>query len=146
MSVTPNGFLALAEFDKPENGGNGDGVIDSRDIVYLKLRLWIDVTHDGISQANELQNLADLGVYSISLRYRSSKWTDQFGNSFRYVAQVNQGGKSTPDRWAFDVFLVTDQQTRTATRTHMSHTLLAHDEPLPWSERIVNVCSRRIMR
>jgi|SRR5579872_3038094 len=105
-----NGYRALAEFDKPENGGNGDGIIDSRDAVYSKLMLWIDANHDGISQPGELHTLPALGVYSISLHYREDlRFRDQYGNRFRYQAAINpdpRDGTSKDGRVTYDVFFV----------------------------------------
>jgi len=104
-SATPkNGLGALAAYDRPANGGNGDGQIDARDAVFSKLLIWVDKNHDGISQPDELFTLAQLGITSISLNIQPAKWSDAYGNTFTARAAVIRDGVS---QWAYDVVLVT---------------------------------------
>jgi hypothetical protein len=111
----PNGFAALAVYDLPANGGNGNGVIDAGDAIFSSLRLWIDANHDGISQPEELHTLASLGVTSITLNYQWDQRTDRYGNVLRYRAQVNPGDTTNTGRMAYDVFFVTAGPSPTST-------------------------------
>jgi hypothetical protein len=102
-----NGFLALAEYDKPTGGGNGDGLITANDATFASLRLWQDRNHNGTSEAGELFSLQTLGLKTIELDYKMAQKEDQYGNYFRYRAKVRGPQDEQPGRWAWDVFLVT---------------------------------------
>jgi hypothetical protein len=102
-----NGFRALAVLDQVAYGGNGDGIVDSRDERFFSLRLWRDENHNGVSERGELHRLPELGVGGIELNYQTSERTDQYGNVFRFRAKVlRSDGREHVGRYAWDVFLL----------------------------------------
>jgi hypothetical protein len=103
---TPNGFIALAEFDRVERGGNADGVINRKDAIFESLRLWQDSNHNGVSEPSELHALPELGIASLEYEYKESKRVDEYGNRFWYRAKVRDEKGAQAGRWAWDVFLL----------------------------------------
>ncbi|APC95409.1 hypothetical protein IBE10_07390 [Francisella tularensis subsp. novicida] len=61
-----DGFDALSDLDS-----NSDGVFDSADEAFDSVQVWQDKDQDGISQANELKDLSQVGVSSIDLSHQS---------------------------------------------------------------------------
>jgi hypothetical protein len=109
--LAPNGFVALAEFDKKALGGNQDGVIDALDPVFKNLRIWIDRNHDGHTDPGELLTLPQAGVRRIELVYSRTGREDGSGNLFRFKGRawiLNPAGRehSVP---IYDVFFVKER-------------------------------------
>jgi hypothetical protein len=92
-SAEPNGYAALAVFDQPENGGDQDGLITRRDVIFMALRLWLDGNHDGESQAWELVPLDAARVSAIDLDPVLSERRDRHGNLFRWISRVRIDGR-----------------------------------------------------
>ena len=101
-----NGFNAIAKYDRPENGGNADGKIDSNDVIFRSLLLWQDTNHNGTSEAEELKTFPQVGLKTLELDYKESNRTDQYGNQFRYRAKTKDIRGEQVGRWAWDIFLV----------------------------------------
>jgi hypothetical protein len=124
-----NGFSALAEWDLPFKpyDGNSDMLIDQRDAIWPRLRLWIDdhcYLHPQevcVSLPGELHRLDEFGVHNISLAYGYDPQNlDQWGNQFRLYTHINveppseanpgSRQESKDGRLIYDVYLVEKQE------------------------------------
>lgn len=104
LTPRPNGYLALAVFDK-----NADDFIDNADAIFSRLRLWQDTNHDGASQLNELTTLQQSGISASGLSFEPYRLVDQHGNLFCYGAPIRVAGASRVGRLSYDVFLVNER-------------------------------------
>jgi hypothetical protein len=100
-----HGFEALAKYDTPEHGGDGDGQITQKDWVWARLKLWVDRNHDGISQPTEISVPSSHGIVALNIAHSDGDTYDQYGNELylvgSYVARTH--GKTTELRLMADV-------------------------------------------
>ena len=61
-SRASSGFEALNQYDE-----NNDGIINEKDAIFSSLKVWQDKNSDGVSQADEIYSMEDIGIESISL-------------------------------------------------------------------------------
>jgi hypothetical protein len=105
-SKAKDGYAALAALDS-----NGDGQITAADSAYGALRVWVDGNGDGISQADELKTLAQLGIASISTKANSAL-TQQNGNVIGLTSSYTSTDGSVHQ--SADAWFLADKATSTA--------------------------------
>ena len=87
-----NGFEAIAQYDT-----NADGKINAADAVYTQLRIWQDANQDGVSQANELKTLGEMGIASINVVGQASTINLGNGNTQPWSGSYTRTNGTTGD-------------------------------------------------
>lgn len=82
------GYRALADLDRTELGGDGNGKIDAGDAAFHRLCVWNDRNRNGASDPDEIRSAAEAGLVSLDYAYRTTGQRDVFGNLFRYVSRA----------------------------------------------------------
>jgi hypothetical protein len=94
-TTDPNGWLALAFYTQPSQGGSGSGVIDRGSRVWNKLRIWkpkhchLKPDEACVALDSELFRLDELGIHAISTVYTVVDQVDKIGNQCSFVALIN---------------------------------------------------------
>jgi inorganic pyrophosphatase len=78
----PGALLALAA-DASNDAGARRASIDPDDALFLRLLLWTDANHDGVSQPPELRHARD-AFANIGLGFSAAHREDRHGNQIRY--------------------------------------------------------------
>jgi hypothetical protein len=98
-----DGFAALNDLDS-----NHDGVINSDDISFQKLRVWVDSNSDGKSSVSEIKTLVELGIKELNLQTSLSDTRDN-GNLLGLTASYKTS--NGVDHAMSDVWLAIETQT-----------------------------------
>jgi hypothetical protein len=88
-----SGFEALAVYDSPSYGGDGDGRITPSDRIWGLLELWTDRNHNGISELRERRPLWSTDVQSLDLRFVETQNVDASGDWHRFVGTYSRSCK-----------------------------------------------------
>ncbi|MDO5686726.1 MAG: FrpA/C, partial [Neisseria sp.] len=96
-----HGFAALADLDT-----NGDGKITAADADFHQLKVWRDLNGDGVSQADELFTLDELGITELNTAFTHTSQNLGNGNTLAQIGSFTKAdgssGKMGDVNFAFD--------------------------------------------
>jgi len=88
------GWRSLADLDRPDAGGDGDGRFTPLDRAWSDVWLWIDSDHDGRAAGHELYRLEDWCIGALGLDFAEGLKVDGGLNLETAWATVGAGASS----------------------------------------------------